>query len=135
MNDISFSVRAGEVLGIAGVQGNGQRELAEALTGLRAAEAGTMLLEGENVHLNDPRFLIEHGMAHIPEDRQKHGLVLPYSIIDNLVLCTYYKAPFASGMRRNPRAMMENALRLIEEFDVRTPGPRTAAAAGPGTSR
>ena len=127
VNDISFSVRAGEVLGIAGVQGNGQRELAEALTGLRAAEAGTMLLEGENVHLNDPRFLIEHGMAHIPEDRQKHGLVLPYSIIDNLVLCTYYKAPFASGMRRNPRAMMENALRLIEEFDVRTPGPRTAA--------
>ncbi len=124
---VSFNVRAGEVLGVAGVQGNGQKELVEALTGLRAPESGSMLLGGEPAPFDNPRFLIEHGLAHIPEDRQKHGLVLPYSIVDNLVLCTYYRKPFASGLQRNGRATLENAQKLIAEFDVRTPGPLVPA--------
>lgn len=126
VRDVTLEVRAGEVLGVAGVQGNGQKELVEALTGLRAPESGSLLLVGEEVPFNNPRLLFEHGLAHIPEDRQKHGLVLPYSIVDNLVLCTYYKQPFARGMQRNDRAMMENAQKLIGEFDVRTPGPLIA---------
>jgi simple sugar transport system ATP-binding protein len=126
VRDISFQVRAGEVLGIAGVQGNGQTELAEALTGLRRAETGQILLAGEPVPFRDPRFLIEHGLAHIPEDRQKHGLVLPYSVADNLVLCTYYRQPFARGVQRRRRPVVRHAAELIDEFDVRTPSPLTA---------
>jgi len=128
VRNVSFFVRAGEVLGIAGVQGNGQTQLVEALTGLRPAESGQILLEGKPVPFRDPRYLIEHGVAHIPEDRQKHGLVLPYSIADNLVLCTYYRRPFASGVQRNTRPIVKNARDLIDEFDVRTPGPHSPAA-------
>lgn len=123
VRDVSFEVRAGEVLGIAGVQGNGQTELAEVLTGLRPAETGQVLLEGNEMPFNNPRYLIEHGLAHIPEDRQKHGLVLPYSVADNLVLCTYYRRPFSRGIQRNDQPIVKNALDLIEEYDVRTPGP------------
>ncbi len=119
---ISFEVRSGEILGVAGVQGNGQTELAEALTGLRKIESGEMLLDGHPVPPKDPRFLFERGMAHIPEDRQKHGLVLPYSIADNLALVAYYKPPFANGIQRNEAAILENAVRLIEQYDIRTPG-------------
>ncbi|MDX1686397.1 MAG: ABC transporter ATP-binding protein [Candidatus Promineifilaceae bacterium] len=128
VRDVSFTVRAGEVLGIAGVQGNGQTQLVEALTGLRPAQSGRILLEGKPVPFRDPRYLIEHGVAHIPEDRQKHGLVLPYSIADNLVLCTYYRRPFSSGVQRNNRPIVKNAVDLIEEFDVRTPSPFAPAA-------
>jgi len=122
VRNISFQVRAGEILGIAGVQGNGQTELAETLTGLRAANAGTIKIDGQVVPFKNPRVLTEMGTSHIPEDRQKHGLVLPYSIADNLVLCTYYKPPFAKGMQRNDTAVLENAVKLVEQFDIRTPG-------------
>ena len=128
VRDVSFTVRAGEVLGIAGVQGNGQTELAQVLTGLRAPESGRVLLDGEPIPFRDPRYLIEHGVAHIPEDRQKHGLVLPYSIADNMVLSTYYRRPFARGLQRRPGPILQRAVELIKEFDVRTPGPHTAAA-------
>jgi simple sugar transport system ATP-binding protein len=124
---VSLQVQAGEILGIAGVQGNGQTELIEALTGLRAPLSGTATLNGSPVKFHDPRFLVENGMAHIPEDRQKHGLVLPHSIADNEVLNTYYRAPFAKGLRRNQKAILENALHLIKEYDVRTPGPLVPA--------
>jgi len=127
IRQVSFQVRAGEILGLAGVQGNGQTELVEALTGLRKFQAGKVTLAGEEVPPLNPRALVERGQAHIPEDRQKHGLVLPYSVADNEVLCTYYQAPFASGVRRNQRAVMENAQRLIEQFDVRVPGPNISA--------
>jgi len=127
VRDVSFEVRAGEVLGIAGVQGNGQTELAEVLTGLRPAEKGQVLLEGKEMPFNNPRYLIEHGLAHIPEDRQKHGLVLPYSVADNLVLCTYYRRPFSRGIQRNDQPILKNALDLIEKYDVRTPGPLVPA--------
>jgi ABC-type uncharacterized transport system ATPase subunit len=123
VQQVAFEVRAGEVLGIAGVQGNGQTELVEALTGLREVQEGTITLAGQKVPSLNPRALVEMGMAHIPEDRHKHGLVLPYSISDNTVLNTYYQPPFARGLQRNQNAVLENAERLIAQFDVRTPGP------------
>jgi simple sugar transport system ATP-binding protein len=127
VRDVSFQVRAGEILGIAGVQGNGQTELVEALTGLREAQNGTVSLAGIQVPFLEPRFLVEHGLSHIPEDRQKHGLVLPYSIADNEVLNTYYKAPFAHGIQRDHKAVLQNAIKLVERFDVRTPSPLASA--------
>jgi simple sugar transport system ATP-binding protein len=120
---ISFQVRGGEILGIAGVQGNGQTELVEALTGLRPIHGGSIILNGQPVPPLNPRALFERGMGHIPEDRQKYGLVMPYHIGDNEVLCTYYKPPFARGIQRNERAVLENARRLIAQFDIRTPSP------------
>jgi simple sugar transport system ATP-binding protein len=121
INNVSFQIRAGEILGIAGVQGNGQTELAEALTGLRSVNAGTIRMNGQIMPFENPRQLTEAGISHIPEDRQKHGLVLPYSIADNLVLCTYYQSPFARGVQRDEVVINRNADKLVEQFDVRTP--------------
>jgi simple sugar transport system ATP-binding protein len=121
VNKVSFQIRAGEILGIAGVQGNGQTELAEALTGLRSVDAGTIRMNGETMPFENPRKLTEAGISHIPEDRQKHGLVLPFSIADNLVLCTYYQSPYARGVQRDERVVNRNAEKLVEQFDVRTP--------------
>ncbi len=128
VNNVSFQVRAGEVLGIAGVQGNGQTELVEAITGLRSYKYGRLILEGKEMPPTNPRHLVEAGMAHIPEDRHKHGLVLAYSLADNAVLCTYYQPPFATGVQRNPKAILENAQELLTRFDVRAPGPMVSAS-------
>lgn len=125
---VSFSVRAGEVLGIAGVQGNGQTELVESLTGLRQAHSGTITIMERDVTGEPPRPIIEAGVGHIPEDRQRHGLVLSYPINDNLVLCTYYLAPFAKRGILNHQAIDENGRRLVREFDVRTPSPYIPAS-------
>ena len=127
VHDVSLSVRAGEILGLAGVQGNGQTELVEAITGLRKADSGTVSLGGINIPSVNPRPLVEAGMAHIPEDRHKHGLVLQYELTDNFVLCTYYQKPFSNGLIRNEKAIMENAVDLIARFDVRTPSPHLIA--------
>ncbi|MGH2619489.1 MAG: ABC transporter ATP-binding protein [Anaerolineales bacterium] len=124
---VSFSVRAGEVLGIAGVQGNGQAELVEALTGLSPVVGGKVQLMGREVTHARPRIFTESGAAHVPEDRHKHGLVLAYPVDENLILQTYYLAPFASGLNINPRAIDANARRLVREFDVRTPSIETHA--------
>ncbi len=118
----------GEILGIAGVQGNGQTELVESLSGLRERKSGHVLLDGKDIPQLSPRLNVEAGQAHIPEDRHKHGLVLAYSIADNEVLCTYYQPPFARGLQRNQKAVMENAVNLIERFDVRTPSPNLPAS-------
>ena len=120
---VSFSVNAGEILGIAGVQGNGQSELVEALTGLRPVEAGKMWFAGKDMTGESPRTITETGMAHIPEDRQRYGLVLPYTVADNLVLNSYYLPPFAKSGVLQPKAVDANARTLIEEYDVRTPSP------------
>jgi general nucleoside transport system ATP-binding protein len=121
VRNVSFNVRTGEILGIAGVQGNGQTELVEALTGLRPVIGGQVHLDGMDGTGKQARQLIENGMAHIPEDRQRHGLVMQYPIADNLVLCTFYRKPFAIlGMIQN-NAVSENAEKLIKQFDVRTP--------------
>jgi ABC-type uncharacterized transport system ATPase subunit len=125
---LSLNVRAGEVLGIAGVQGNGQSELVEALTGLRPVVSGHVRLLGHDVTGATPRTILEAGVAHIPEDRHRHGLVLSYSIADNLVLSTYYHQPFAHGLLIDEMAIDQNAQRLVKEFDVRTPSTMTPAA-------
>ncbi len=119
----SFFVRTGEVLGIAGVQGNGQTELVEALTGLRQAHSGQVMMLERDVTGRPPRPIIETGIAHIPEDRLRYGLVLPFPVTDNLVLCTYYLPPFARSGVLNHQAVDENGRRLVHEFDVRTPSP------------
>jgi general nucleoside transport system ATP-binding protein len=120
---VSFDVRAGEILGIAGVQGNGQTELVEALTGLRSALGGRMIFSGKDMTGKSPRPITETGMAHVPEDRQRHGLVLPFTVADNLVLNTYYQRPFGVHGVMQPKAIDANANKLIEDFDVRTPSP------------
>jgi ABC-type uncharacterized transport system ATPase subunit len=94
--------------------------MVEALTGLRPVHNGKVLLNGVDVTGKAPRHLIEHGMGHIPEDRQKHGLVMRYPIADNLVLCTYYKPPFANKSVIQNEAVTENANQLVKQFDIRT---------------
>lgn len=123
VHNVSFAVRAGEVLGIAGVQGNGQTELSEALTGLRFPTGGKVTISGRELTGNPPRQITEAGLAHIPEDRQKHGLVLGYTIADNMALCDYYYKPFSRNGVIQPKALDENARKLISAFDVRTPSP------------
>jgi ABC-type uncharacterized transport system ATPase subunit len=121
LRGVDLFVRAGEVLGIAGVQGNGQTELVEVLTGLLPATGGSVRILGQDVTNASPRTITELGVAHIPEDRQQDGLVLPFPIFDNLVLNTYYQPPFAKGPALQFDQMYQYAERLVEEFDVRTP--------------
>jgi simple sugar transport system ATP-binding protein len=128
VNGASFEVRSGEVLGIAGVQGNGQTELVEVLAGLRHCQSGRVSIAGSDATNASPRTIIEHGVAHIPEDRHEHGMVDRYPIADNLVLNTYYRAPFAHAGVINYAAVEENALRLVHEFDIRTPSVYTPAS-------
>jgi simple sugar transport system ATP-binding protein len=123
VDEINFDIRAGEILGIAGVQGNGQSQLVEALTGLRKIESGEVHFNGIKDTGRSSRPLIENGLAHIPEDRQRFGLVLNFNIADNLVLCTYYQSPFAKHGTIQNNNIISNAKTLIQRFDIRTPGP------------
>lgn len=125
VNDVSFDVHSGEILGIAGVQGNGQTELVEALTGLRQPVEGQITLLEEDITRANPRRITELGTAHIPEDRQRDGLVLAYPVADNLVLNTYYIEPFSKGAVLQPDAILASATEVIENFDIRTPSPLT----------
>lgn len=118
---LDLQIRAGEILGIAGIDGNGQTELIEAITGLKKPESGKVMLNGKDVTGHLPRKMTEAGIGHIPQDRHKHGLVLDYSIRDNMVLQTYYKEPFSKRGLMNYKAVAEKAKALIEKFDVRTP--------------
>ncbi|HEX2995628.1 MAG TPA: ABC transporter ATP-binding protein [Anaerolineales bacterium] len=118
---VSFDVKAGEVLGIAGVQGNGQTELVYALTGLLPFQSGSVHILEHSLKRANPREILESGVAHIPEDRQRHGLVLSFPIYDNMMLCTYYQPPFAKGMALQEKVIYHNAEELVKQFDVRTP--------------
>ncbi|KAA0548176.1 ABC transporter ATP-binding protein [Bacillus sp. BGMRC 2118] len=129
VNGLSLTVKRGEILGIAGVDGNGQTELIEAITGLRKAASGTIELKNKNIVGLSPRKITETGIGHIPQDRHKHGLVLDYSIGDNMVLQTYYKQPFSKRGILNFKSIREKAKNLIAEFDVRTPSQHTPARA------
>jgi len=121
VNGVSFEVRKGEVLGVAGVQGNGQTELVYALTGLLPIETGEIRVLGESVQHRGPRAILERGVAHVPEDRQRHGLILSFPIHDNMVLCTYYQPPFAQGVVLQQEEILRNAQNLVKQYDVRTP--------------
>ena len=129
LDGVSFAIAAGEILGIAGVEGNGQTDLAEALTGLRQTAGGRVWLDGRAITNLTPRELIAAGIAHIPEDRQKHGVVLSYPVGDNLVLSTYRQPPFARGILLLAAPIRACARRLIAAFDIRTGrgGARTLA--------
>ena len=124
---VSFEVRAGEILGIAGVAGNGQEELVEALTGLRRPVAGTVSLSGKEVTGHGPRALQRSGMSFVPGDRHRFGLVLSFPLEDNLVLTQYDEAPYARGIWRNDGAIDAWAERAIKEYDIRTPSATVTA--------
>ncbi len=126
VNGTSFQVRAGEILGVAGVQGNGQTELCEALMGLRAATAGRVTLDGRDLTRATPAQRLEAGIAYVPEDRQEDGLIGDFSVADNMVLDQYNKAPFAKGINLNLGAIAANAAERVKEFDVRTTSADTA---------
>lgn len=117
---LSLNVRKGEIVGIAGIDGNGQSELIEAITGLRKVKSGTITLNGQNITNLKPRDITESGVGHIPEDRHKHGLVLDFPIGHNIALQTYYKAPISKGMIMDYKKINEKARQIIEEYDVRT---------------
>ncbi|CUS05219.2 Putative monosaccharide ABC transporter [Candidatus Promineifilum breve] len=124
---LSLEVRAGEILGVAGVQGNGQREFVEALTGLRSIVAGHIRIAGEESTHYTPRRITELDVAHIPEDREKHGLVMSYSIADNMVLNRYYRAPYSRNAVLDREVIAENGRNLVKQYDVRTPSIYTHA--------
>jgi len=121
VNNLSLEVRAGEILGVAGVQGNGQTELVEVITGLREALAGHIYLMGEDITKDTPREVTLAGVSHVPENRQKNGLVGPFPVMYNMVLCNYFDSPYASGILINDPAIEDIAHRLVKEYDVRTP--------------
>jgi len=123
VDSVSFSVRAGEVVGIAGVQGNGQTELVDALTGLRNSTRGTVALDGQDITFASPRVRHAKGIAHIPEDRQRQGLVGGLSVAENLVLTRYHDEEFSNGIIMDWPAAHRAAENLIAEYDVRTPSP------------
>jgi len=127
LNEINFSIKAGEIVGIAGVDGNGQTELVEVITGLRPATSGSIFLEGKEITNMSPRRISVAGVGHIPEDRHKRGLVLNFSVAENFVLMNYYRPPFARGINLDYRAIRDYAGKLIEKFDVRAPGMETLA--------
>ncbi|MEP7288028.1 MAG: ABC transporter ATP-binding protein [Chloroflexota bacterium] len=120
LDNVSFNVYEGEVLGIAGVEGNGQTELVEVLTGLRAAAHGTATLDGKPVPSNDPRAAREVGIAHIPEDRLNNGAAISSSISDNLIVDRYYKAPYSQHGFLQLEQATQNAQAMIEQFDIVT---------------
>lgn len=121
LRGVSLTVRAGEILGIAGVEGNGQTELVEVLTGLRRCNSGRVLLNGKPITNLSPRKIAERKVAHVPEDRQNRGLVLDFTLAENMILESYYKRPFAKGFRLLWDQVHAYARKLIGEFDVRTP--------------
>jgi simple sugar transport system ATP-binding protein len=129
VRDVSFGVRAGEIVGIAGVEGNGQSELIEAITGLRRPKSGEVLVGGRAVTRPNPRTMLDAGVGHIPEDRQRRGLVLEFTIAENVALHDYRTAPDSRYGWLFPGRLVQRARNLIKEFDVRGGGPQTRAAA------
>jgi simple sugar transport system ATP-binding protein len=126
---VSFDVRAGEIVGIAGVDGNGQTELIEALTGLRSVASGDFRVAERRLTGASTNRILESGIGHIPEDRQRRGLVLDFSLAENIALHDYDKPPNARLGWLRPSRMIERAQRVLEAFDVRGGGPQTPAKA------
>jgi len=126
---VDLEIRGGEILGIAGVAGNGQDELVEALVGLRKPSTGRVRLAGKDCTGKSTRDMRARDIAYVPGDRHRFGLVLTYPIDDNLILTAYHEAPYARGFLRNDRAIGETAKELIPQFDIRTPSAATRASA------
>jgi general nucleoside transport system ATP-binding protein len=126
--DATFEIRAGEILGVAGVAGNGQDELIEALIGLRRPTAGKVTLDGQDVTGVSPRVMNEAGVGYVPGDRHRFGLILSFPVYDNLILTSYYRAPFARGMLREDTAVLDSAGNQVQQFDIRVPSPTVSTA-------
>jgi simple sugar transport system ATP-binding protein len=124
---VDLEVRAGEILGIAGVAGNGQDELVEAIIGLRRPTSGKVTLAGTDMTGRAPRDMNEAGVAYVPADRHRFGLILSFPLSDNLVLTSYYRSPFARGLLRDEAAIRREAEAIIERFDIRTPSATVRA--------
>ncbi len=122
LRGINLRLRKGEILGIAGVEGNGQLELVETLTGLRKASAGKILIHGEEMTNHSARNIIKAGISHIPEDRRKRGLILDFSLAENLILGSHFKAPFSHGFQMDYDNVYDYAGDLVDKFDIRTTG-------------
>lgn len=129
VDDLSFEVKHGEIVGIAGIDGNGQTELILALTGLLPIESGTASLNGQELNKLNPRQIHQIGVGHIPEDRHKHGLILEMALENNIVLKDYYKAPFSNHGFLNFKNIESRAKELIKKFDVRTVSEKVPASA------
>jgi general nucleoside transport system ATP-binding protein len=129
VRDVSFDVRAGEIVGIAGVDGNGQSELIDALTGLRSVESGRIRVGAEDLTRASAREALDAGLGHIPEDRQLRGLVLDFTLAENIALHDYSKPPDSRYGWLYPRRLIERARGLLQEFDVRGGKPETPASA------
>jgi ABC-type uncharacterized transport system ATPase subunit len=121
VDGVSLEVRSGEIVGIAGVQGNGQTELVESITGMRPSLGGSVKLKGEDITTESVRAIHKRSVAHVPEDRQRSGLVLPFTVTENIVLDSYYEEPISHGVRMDWPAAEARAERLVEQYDVRTP--------------
>ena len=135
LDGLNFEVRAGEILGVAGVEGNGQRELVEAITGLRNPSVGFMEIDGEELTGDSPRQITKKGVAHIPEDREKHGVVAVYSVAENSVLNRYHRKPFSiRGILRRD-VIRRHAQDVVDEFDVRTPSVSVPASSLSGGNK
>ena len=132
---VDLEVRSGEIFGIAGVEGNGQRELVEAICGMRERAKGEVLVSGAVTKDMHPHAVHEAGVSHIPEDREKHGLVSSYSISDNLILNQFDQAPFARGWFRNMSEIRKNADLLVKKFDIRTTSPAALASSLSGGNK
>ena len=132
---VDLEVRSGEIFGIAGVEGNGQRELVEAICGMRERAKGEVLVSGAVTKDMHPHAVHEAGVSHIPEDREKHGLVSSYSISDNLILNQFDQEPFARGWFRNMGEIRKNADLLVEKFDIRTTSSAALASSLPGGNK
>ena len=135
LRGVDLVVRSGELVGVAGVEGNGQRELVEAVCGMRPLSAGQLSIGGSDAAALGPRAVHELGVGHIPENREKDGLVGAYSVADNLVLNRAYVAPFARRGIRDRAAVSAEAARLVREYDVRTPGINTTVASLSGGNK
>jgi general nucleoside transport system ATP-binding protein len=128
VHGMDLEVRSGEIFGIAGVAGNGQDELVEALIGLRHVSDGTVRLDGREVTGHGPRELHRRGVAFVPADRHRYGLVLSYPLTDTLVLTDYYAPPYARGIVRSDDAIRRHATAAVEQYDIRTPSIDVTAA-------
>jgi len=135
VRNLSLQVHAGEILGIAGVEGNGQRELVEAICSMRPRLSGEVVIKGKSIGNMNPRAAHLAGVSHIPEDREKHGLVTSYSIADNLVLNRFDQAPFAKGWIRNLGQVANNGESLVEKFDIRAPNASLSAGSLSGGNK
>lgn len=127
VKSLSLSVRAGEILGIAGVDGNGQRELVEAIVGLRRPKSGAISLRGKDITHAAPKETIQAGVSHVPEDRHRRGLVLEFDLAENLILGDHTRMPYASTGVMHSRVIDETANKRISDYDVRTPSVRVHA--------